>query len=96
MIKEKGGHTLVAFNSQSLFSLGGLDDKQVLPTCEKYSIKTNQWKLFPALSEFKCGVSACSFRCQTLFVFAGYNRISPNHLQNLATIEKLNPFIDHA
>ena len=90
MILPKSQHKLVAFNTTTLYSLGGRSkDQSFLTACERYDIPHDKWTKEASLNEKKLNVTACSFECKELFVYGGFNKTF------LATIEAIRPAVDH-
>ena len=71
MMVEKAHHSLVAFGSTLIFSIGGENTSGWLDIVERFNVRTNEWHMMPPLQQRKSQVAACKFGSRFIYAFGG-------------------------
>jgi hypothetical protein len=86
MLNSKTRHTLVSFNSNFFYSIGGVNEKGILDVCEKYDIENDVWEDAPALRRNKYACGACCVEERVLYTFGGEH----GKFHGIGRVEKLD------
>ena len=84
---SRTNHTLVAFDENNLYAIGGYNELAELSSCEKYIIDKNKWEISPSLNEHKMWVTVCPLGGKYLYAFGGSSNLMPKERN---TIEYLD------
>ncbi len=80
-------HAVEAVDGKYIYCCGGCAGREMLGSCEKYSITADRWYVIPSLKEIKQNVTLCASGNSELFCFGGG---LIGHESLFATVEKLD------
>jgi len=64
-------HAIEGLTNGWIYCCGGCAGREMLSSCEKYSVSKNKWLIIPSLQEAKQNISVCAFNQRSLYCIGG-------------------------